>query len=153
MTNPETSPENRRTLDTAFRLPRDGKQGEMPHMNQALTLNQLKAALAVLSATGLVACGGSQEPAASPVEAKEVPAATTDAAPAAAAPESTAAAAEAAPAAAAPAEAKAPEAATPAPAAAEKPAAADPAKDTKKATGAKQKAAGAKGGCGAGTCA
>lgn len=118
-----------------------------------ISLNQFKATLALLSATGLVACGGSQEPAQSPVEANEVPAATTAAAPADAGVGTKEAAAAEAPAAAGEAAAdapKAPEAATPA--AAEKPA--EPAKpEPAKAASPKKKAAGAKGGCGAGTCA
>lgn len=128
-------------------------------MTHPLSFNHFRNTLAALGATGLVACAGGNEPAQSPVEAKEVPAATPAAANApaasdAAAPEAAAstAAAEkpadaAAPAGAPAADAKpsdaAPAAATPSD---------KPAQEVKKAAAAKHKAAGAKGGCGAGTC-
>ena len=124
-------------------------------MSQKLSFSSIAATLAVLSASGLVACAGeATPPAESPADAKEVPAATTVGAAAAA--ETTATNDEAKPAegASAPAveapKAAAPAAATPAtPAAA--PAAA-PVKDEKSNTAAKKKHAGAKAGCGAGTC-
>jgi hypothetical protein len=123
-------------------------------MSQKLSFNSIAATLAVLSASGLVACGGgAAPPAESPADAKEVPAATTA---------DVAAAAETAP---TPDEAKAAEgasAATPPPApeapkdaAGTAPAATPttaPVKDQKTNTAAKKKSAGAKGGCGAGTC-
>lgn len=127
-------------------------------MISSISLQQLRATLAALSATGLVACAGGNEPAQSPVDAKEVaPAAapaTTDAAPA----EAKAAETSAAPADAAAAEAKpaaATEEAKPAPAPATEAAAPAAPSDSKPAAtkaNAKRKAAGAKGGCGAGTC-
>ena len=112
--------------------------------------------LATLVTLGAVACGGSAPPAESPVEAKEVPAASATEAPAAAADASKPADA-AAPAADA---AKPADAAAPAAPAAD--AAAAPAADAAKPADAKapaapagahkKKAAGAKAGCGAGTC-
>ena len=125
-------------------------------MSQKLSFNSIAATLAVLSASGLVACGGSATPAAeSPADAKEVPAATTSSATAAAdqgpmkdgvAPSEGASGGSVAP--PSPPEApKAPDAAAAAPAA---PPAATPS-EKPKATG-KKKAAGAKAGCGAGTC-
>ncbi len=113
-------------------------------MNQKLSFQAFATTLAAL---GLAACGSAPaEPAQSPVEAKEVPAAeaapaTAEAAPPAAATATPDAAAPAAPPAAPAAEA------TPAPKAEEKPAdAAAPKPATKK------KAAGAKAACGPGTC-
>jgi len=126
-------------------------------MSQNLSFSSIAATLAVLSATGLVGCAGSATPPAeSPADAKEVPAASTSSTTAAVdsgpmkegvAPAEGASGSSPAPA----TTGEAPKAAadTAAPAAA--PAAA-PSKDEKpKATG-KKKAAGAKAGCGAGTC-
>lgn len=49
-------------------------------MSQKLTLSAIAATLAALGATSLMGCGGSGQPAAaSPVQAKEVPAATESA--------------------------------------------------------------------------
>jgi hypothetical protein len=129
-------------------------------MSQNLSFSSIAATLAVLSASGLVACAGSSTPPAeSPVDAKEVPASTTNLATAGdqgpgkdgvspsegasgSTPTTTSAVADE-PKPAADAAAAAP-AATPAPA---------PAKDQKAAPAApKKKHAGAKGGCGAGTC-
>jgi pyruvate dehydrogenase E2 component (dihydrolipoamide acetyltransferase) len=114
-------------------------------MNQKLTFQAFATTLAAL---GLAACGSAPaEPAQSPVEAKEVPAAeaapaTAEAAPPAAATATPDTAAPASPPAAAPAAE-----ATPVPKAEEKPAdAAAPKPATKK------KAAGAKAACGPGTC-
>jgi len=131
-------------------------------MSQKLSFSSIAATLAVLSASGLVACAGeATPPAESPADAKEVPAATTAGVAAAAEtaptkdeakPAEGAAAATPAPA------AEAPKAAVPAasgPAAATAPATtptAAPVKDEKSNTAAKKKHAGAKAGCGAGTC-
>ena len=119
-------------------------------MSQPLTYTSILATLVTL---GAVACGGSAPPAESPVEAKEVPAATaTETAPAAAASDASAPAADAKPAdaAAAPAAPAADAPAAPAAAADAKPA------DAKGAApapaGTHKKKAGAKAGCGAGTC-
>jgi hypothetical protein len=127
-------------------------------MSQKLSFSSIAATLAVLSASGLVACAGeATPPAASPADAKEVPAATTGSATAAS--DATAMKDEAKPlegASATPAaEAPKPTADSPAPAAAATApsgAAATPAKDDKSGTPAKKKHAGAKAGCGAGTC-
>jgi hypothetical protein len=124
---------------------------ELLKMSQPLNYTSILATLVTL---GAVACGGSAPPAESPVEAKEVPAASTTEAPAAAADASKPA--DAAPAADAPA-APAADASKPADAAAA------PAADASKPADAKapaapapaahkKKAAGAKAGCGAGTC-
>jgi hypothetical protein len=115
-------------------------------MSQPLNYTSI---FATLVALGAVACGGSAPPAESPVEAKEVPAATaTESAPSAAADASKPAApAPAADAAAAPAAAPA-DATAPA-ADATKPA--DP-KAAPMPGMHKKKGAGAKAGCGAGTC-
>jgi hypothetical protein len=119
-------------------------------MSHPLTYSSIFATLVTL---GAVACGGATPPAESPVEAKEVPAAT-ESAPAETASDASAPADAAKPAAdaAAPAAPAADAPATPAAAAdAPKPA------DSKTAAPApaaphKKKAAGAKAGCGAGTC-
>ena len=116
--------------------------------------SSIAATLAVLSASGLVACAGNATPPAeSPADAKEVPAATT--AGAAAAAETTATKDEAKPAEGASAATPAPAPEAPkAAAAAATPAAAPaaPVKDEKSNTAGKKKHAGAKAGCGAGTC-
>src|SRR6185369_9063626 len=129
-----------------------------PSMSQNLSFSSIAATLAVLSASGLVACAGNAAPPAeSPADAKEVPAATS--ASAAAAAEATPAtpeakAAEGATAAAPPAP-EAPKAAAdtaaPAAPAATTAAHATAPTDKPKAAG-KKKAGGAKAGCGAGTC-
>jgi hypothetical protein len=108
-------------------------------MQKTLTV---EAIIAAFTAAGLAACGGSApaEPAQSPVAAKEVPAAAAEPAPAA-----PAAAAVADPAAAPPAPPAAAEAT--APKTDEKPADATAPKPASK-----KKAAGAKAGCGPGTC-
>lgn len=122
-------------------------------MSQNLSFSSIAATLAVLSASGLVACGGaSTPPAESPADAKEVPAATTAGATAAteaAPPKDEVNAAEGASAAVATPAPEAPKA--DAAAAAATPTTAPASKDDKpKATG--KKKAGAKAGCGAGTC-
>jgi hypothetical protein len=126
-------------------------------MSQKLSFNSIAATLAVLSASGLVGCGGAATPPAeSPADAKEVPAATT--AGVAAAAETAPTQGEVQPAEGA--SAATPAAATEAPKAAAEPAGAPaatpagtPVKDPKTNTTAKKKhAGGAKGGCGAGTC-
>jgi pyruvate dehydrogenase E2 component (dihydrolipoamide acetyltransferase) len=121
---------------------------ELLKMSQSLNYTSILATLVTL---GAVACGGSAPPAESPVEAKEVPAATaTEAAPAAAG-DSTAKsdAPAAAPGADAPA---APAADAPAAPAADAGKPADPKAPVAPAAAHKKKAAGAKAGCGAGTC-
>jgi len=122
-------------------------------MTHKFSFQHFTATLAALSATGLIGCA-SNEPAQSPVQAQEVPAAAPaegsadSTAPAPAAADTTAAAPADKP--TEPVPAPAAEASKPAePAAAEaKPA---PAAETKKPNP-KHKAGGAKGGCGAGTC-
>jgi hypothetical protein len=128
-------------------------------MIASISLQQLRATLAALSATGLVACaGGGEPPAQSPVDAKEVPAAAsatatdapasnaqgteTTASPSPAAPDAKAATDAAKPMGAPP---PSEEATTTTPPAVE-------AKPAATKANAKRKAAGAKGGCGAGTC-
>jgi hypothetical protein len=49
-------------------------------MSHKLSFSSIAATLAVLSASGLVACGEATPPAASPADAKEVPAAAAPAA-------------------------------------------------------------------------
>jgi hypothetical protein len=119
-------------------------------MSQNLSFNSIAATLAVHSASGLVACASAPPPAQSPADAKEVPAATTAGATAAteAAPlKDEAKPAEGASAASAASATPAPEAPKPADAAAATPAAKE---EKPKAMG--KKKAGAKAGCGAGTC-
>jgi hypothetical protein len=128
-------------------------------MSQNLSFSSIAATLAVLSASGLVACAGNTTPPAeSPADAKEVPAATTSSATAGVdpgpmkegvAPLEGASGSTPAPATATEAPKNAAEAATPPASAA--PAAA-PGKDEKPKAAGKKKAAGAKAGCGAGTC-
>jgi hypothetical protein len=128
-------------------------------MSQNLSFSSIAATLAVLSASGLVGCAGNATPPAQSPDAKEVPAATTSSTTAAVdsgpmkdgvAPSEGASGSSPAPATAAEAPKAAADSAAPAPAAAASTAA--PTKDDKpKATG-KKKAAGAKAGCGAGTC-
>jgi hypothetical protein len=129
-------------------------------MIASISLQQLRATLAALSATGLVACaGGGEPPAQSPVDAKEVPAAAS--APATDAPASDAQGTETtanpSPSPAAP-DAKAATDAKPTgapPPSEEATTTTPPAVEAKPAAtkaNAKRKAAGAKGGCGAGTC-
>jgi len=112
-------------------------------MSQPLTYTSIFATLLTL---GAVACGGAAAPAESPVEAKEVPAAT-ESGPAETAADASAPAAPAA-------DAAAPAAAAPAADAPAAGAAADakPADPKAPAAAHKKKAAGAKAGCGAGTC-
>jgi hypothetical protein len=120
---------------------------ELLKMSQPLTYTSIFTTLLTL---GAVACGGATPAAESPVEAKEVPAATesgpAETAADASAPAAADAAAPAAPASDAPATA-----AAPAPAATEAAKPAD-AKAPAPAPAHKKKAAGAKAGCGAGTC-
>ena len=120
-------------------------------MSHNLSFSSIAATLAVLSASGLVACAGSAPPAESAADAKEVPAATTAGATAAVdegpakdgvAPSEGASGSTPAP------QSPQPLADAPAPAAA--PAAAPNKDDKPKATS--KKKAGAKAGCGAGTC-
>ena len=129
-------------------------------MSQNLSFSSIAATLAVLSvsATGLVGCASATTPPAeTPADAKEVPAATTSAATAAAdpgpmkdgvAPMEGASGTTPTPTSEAPKAATdpatAPAAASTAPAAATK--------DDKSKAAPKKKAAGAKAGCGAGTC-
>jgi len=122
-------------------------------MSQKLSFSSIAATLAALSASGLIACGGETVPAAeSPADAKEVPASMTNAA---AASDEGPMKAGVAPSEGAMGSTPAPESpkvaadATEAPAST--PAAATP-KDEKPKAPAKKKAAGAKAGCGAGTC-
>ncbi|HEY4157614.1 MAG TPA: hypothetical protein VGM29_05935 [Polyangiaceae bacterium] len=119
-------------------------------MSQKLSFHSIAATLAALSATGLLACGGATPPADSPADVKEVPAAAAaDATPPATDATSATAASDAKPADAPAAAADAKPADAPAAAADAKPADAKAADKPK--TG-KKKAAGAKSGCGAGTC-
>jgi hypothetical protein len=118
---------------------------ELLKMSQPLTYTSIFATLLTL---GAVACGGATPPAESPVEAKEVPAAT-ESAPAETAADASAPADAAKPAA---------DAAAPVAPAADAPAAtadaakpADPKAPAAPAAAHKKKA-GAKAGCGAGTC-
>ncbi|HEY2406263.1 MAG TPA: hypothetical protein VGI10_09680 [Polyangiaceae bacterium] len=124
-------------------------------MSQKLSFHSIAATLAALSATGLLACGGATPPADSPADVKEVPAAAAaDATPPATDATSATAASDAKPADAKPADAPAAAAdAKPAdaPAAAADAKPADAKAADKPKTG-KKKAAGAKSGCGAGTC-
>jgi starch synthase len=127
-------------------------------MSPKLTFAAFSRALATIGAVSVGACGGAAPPAESPVEAKEVPAAT-EAAPAGDAPAKAAdapAPGDAPSAGMAPAsgDSAAPAAADATPAATEKkddpqvaPSPGTPAKKT-----GKKKAAGAKSGCGPGTC-
>ena len=119
-------------------------------MSQKLSFSSIASTLAVLSASGLVACGNAATPPAeSAADAKEVPAATTVGA--AAAVDTTD---EVKPTAGATPDTAAPTSEAPkadAPAAGAAPAAATPAGTAPKPAG-KKKAAGAKAGCGAGTC-
>lgn len=138
-------------------------------MFQTLSLQQIRSTLVSLSATGLVACGGSTEPAEAPIGVQEVPAAAAEMSPeeasGAEAPESSAATSPSAipsppdePASSAPAEASASvESAEQAPTNSEAPAAtpmepAKPAPTKASAVKSHKKAAGGKGACGAGTC-
>jgi hypothetical protein len=145
---------NFKNFKRADARPRHAK--ETRSMSQKLNFSSIAATLAALSASGLIACGGSAPPAASPADAKEVPAA---AAPVAAAPTDAPADAAKTADAPAPAAGDAPAAATPADpkavasdAPTTVPAAAPAKTDDKPKAVAKKKAAGAKAGCGAGTC-
>jgi hypothetical protein len=123
---------------------------ELLKMSHPLTYTSI---FTTLIALGAVACGGATPAAESPVEANEVPAATTESGPAETAAD---ASATATPAPAAEAAAPAPTPEAPAAAAAPAADAAKPADTKAPATGPaathKKKAAGAKAGCGAGTC-
>jgi hypothetical protein len=130
-------------------------------MSQNLSFSSIAATLAVLSASGLVACASSATPPAeSPADAKELPAATTNLAAtgdqgpgkegvlptegaSGSTPSATSVVEEPKPSSDAAATAPTAPAATPA---------AAPAKDPKASAAPKKKQAGAKGGCGAGTC-
>src|SRR5450755_4495984 len=69
---------NFKTSMRAHPRPRPAK--ETRSMSQKLSFSSIAATLAALSASGLIACGGSTPPAESPADAKEVPAAAAPAA-------------------------------------------------------------------------
>ena len=123
-------------------------------MSQNLSFSSIAATLAVLSASGLLACASNTTPPAeSPADAKEVPAATTSSATAAADPgpmKEGVAPMEGASGSTPTPSTEPPKAAADATAPAAP--AAVPAKDEKPKAPVKKKAAGAKAGCGAGTC-